>query len=338
MKYIPSIATQKKLIWTSSDLKVATVSPRGVVVGKGTGNANITVEIGSPMGRDTRNQIDKNKSSSKAEKNKNKKKQKKKKNSKKKKSRSKKPKKSKTKKTKAKKKQQSKYRTIKITIKPLETKSWKKHIDNDAESIENGKIAWEKIKRWNDDYTDHIWKTVTKKDEKMQGLTGYGKRIWFLKLYREYGKTLGAFVCTCKITNSDKGGYKIIGIDYLPGKRWLSHANGMTAVRTKAGNGTKTRLYIAPCEKLSSGDGRYIYAVDVNSDGSIGKPKQVFMVNSKQLDGEKFRVGEVTKINSIASWTHNKKQYLIMNCAYDEKYLKNRNYIFSINKNNKLVL
>ena len=168
-----------------------------------------------------------------------------------------------------------------------------------------------------------------KDDTKMQGLTGIGKTIFFIRIKKEDGKDKYARLYKCKITKKN-GEYKVL-------KEWkffeykkLGHANGMTAVKEKNG---KTALYIAPCAELSKTKKRLIYRVRVDNKNNKLLPgrDKLYLKDGKMASNKLFKTSTITKINSIASWKNNNKQYLILNCERKKK--KNINYVFELKSN-----
>ena len=155
----------------------------------------------------------------------------------------------------------------------------------------------------------------------MQGLTGVGNKIYFIKLKRNGGETKSAKICTCTIKEKD-GKCFIDAIERLPGGRHLGHANSMVAIKKDG----KTQLYIAPCVDYC----KKVYNISINEDGLLAKRTKTIPILESTLANKKemFKSNSIKKINSIASWKHNHKQFFIMNCTENKIKNAKKNYVF----------
>lgn len=179
-------------------------------------------------------------------------------------------------------------------------------------------------------FTNHRNIPENKKlDTKMQGLTGIGKTIFFIRVKKNGKKDQYAKLYMCEIVKNN-GKYKVLKEWKFFSNKYLAHANCMAAVKEKG----RIALYVAPCQKNK----RFIYRVYVSLKKEKGTNKKTGTL-SRRIDTLKlkdsimannkiFKKSKVNKINSIAVWKNNKKLYLILNCI--QKDMKNMNYVFEL--------
>lgn len=246
VKYIPSITTQKNVTWKSNKKTIATVSRRGVVLGKAIGKFTISAsayglstKVGGSIA--TCRNID-----------------------------------------------WTRKRNVK------ETTIWKK-----------GKL---------------------KRDKTMQGLTGFGKTIFFIRLQRNNRATQHAKLYRCSIKDGN-GKYKVDEVYEFPENKHVGHGNGMTLLN-------KNNLFIAPCvEWRKDSSKRIVYRVSAEKHHLGKQVKKYYIKDGKLANGKKFKATAIKKINSIATWKYKHKKYLIMNCTYDLESNSRKNYVFGIVSN-----